>query len=103
VALSERTGAAPAGVLDRVAASLRADAAAAAARDAALAAPRATARLLLALPAAGLVLGRVAGAHPVAVLVGTVPGRWCAGAGLVLAGVGWFWVHVLVKGAEAAR
>jgi len=100
VEVCERTGAPPALVLRRLAAALREDADADDARAAALAAPRATARVLLALPLVGLVLGTLAGAAPLAVLTGTPLGRACAAGGLVLAGAGLLWVRRLVATAR---
>lgn len=78
-------------VLEEVAASLAADAEADAARDAALAGPRATTRVLLWLPAVGVLLGYVLGADPVATAldggVGTV--GVLLGVLLLLAGRAW--------------
>jgi len=100
---SETTGAPAAAVLDRLVTSLLDDASAQDARDAALAGPRATARLLAVLPLAGVLLGVLVGADPVAVLVGTVPGRWCAAVGLAATALGWAWTAALVRAAERAR
>ncbi|MFP5334724.1 MAG: type II secretion protein F [Actinomycetes bacterium] len=94
--VAQRTGAPTADVLLRYAASLRADAAAADAREAALAAPRATARLLVGLPPAGLLLGSAVGADPVSVLLGTPAGRVSAAAGAVFALAGWWWTRRLL-------
>ena len=101
--VAERTGAPVADVLDRLAASLRADADAAAAREAALAAPRATARLLVALPPAGLVLGAAIGADPLTVLTTTAPGRVCAVVGVAATAAGAVWTRALVRAASGGR
>lgn len=100
---SESTGAPAAVVLERLAAALRDEAAATDARDAALAGPRATARLLLALPPLGLAASTALGADPLAVLVGTPAGRWCAALGATSAVAGWAWSAALVRAATRAR
>jgi tight adherence protein B len=101
--VAERTGAPTADVLDRLAAGLRADAQVQDARDAALAAPRATARLLVALPLAGLALGAAVGADPLRVLVATGPGRFCGAAGVACTAAAWAWTRALVRTAEGPR
>lgn len=100
--VAELTGAPTAGVLGRLADALRQDEDAEGSRAAALAGPRATARMLGWLPAAGLGVGQLIGAEPVAVLVGTPLGRVCAVAGAVLAAAGVVWTRRLVRAAEAA-
>lgn len=100
---SEVTGAPAAAVLDGLASALRDEAAATDSRDAALAGPRATARLLLALPPLGLAASTALGADPVAVLVGTAAGRWCAALGAAFALAGWAWTAALVRAAVRAR
>lgn len=97
--VSERTGAPAAQLLRRLAGALREEADARDAREAALAAPRATARLLLALPALGLLLGHALGAAPLLVLVGTAPGRLAGAVGAALALAGWVWTRRLVAAA----
>lgn len=101
VRVHERTGAPVADLLDRAAAGLRADADARLARRSALAAPLATARVLVALPPAGLLLGFAVGADPVAVLTGTAAGRTAALLGLVAAVAGWWWSRRLVRAASS--
>lgn len=101
VRVHERTGAPVADLLDRAATGLRADADARLARRTALAAPVATARVLVALPPAGLLLGVVVGADPVEVLAGTGAGRVAALVGLVAAVAGWWWSRRLVRVASA--
>lgn len=95
----ERTGAPAAQLLHRLAAALRDEADAQDAREAALAAPRATARVLLALPALGLLLGHAVGADPLLVLGGTPLGRLAGLTGALLALVGWWWTRRLVRAA----
>jgi tight adherence protein B len=64
-----------------------------------LAAARMTAALLGALPAVGLVLGQLTGAHPIHVLLHTVPGGACAVMAMTLHVAGAFWVQRIVTGA----
>jgi tight adherence protein B len=101
VRVHERTGAPVADLLDRAASGLRSDADARLARRTALAAPLATARVLVALPPAGLLLGVLVGADPVAVLTGTAAGRAAAAVGLVAALSGWGWSRRLVRAASS--
>ena len=101
-AVGTRSGAPTADVLQRYAEVLRADGDAEDARDAALAAPRATARVLTALPPAGLLLGVLVGADPVGVLLGTTPGRVSAVAGALCALAGWWWTRRLLAAARRA-
>ena len=92
----ERAGAPLAESLEGLAGALRAQEDARRERDTALAAPRATATVMTALPAVGLLLGAVLGADPLAVLAGTAIGR----AVLVLGGALWlagrWWIRRLV-------
>ncbi len=97
VAVHERTGAPVAELLDRAAAGLRADSDAALARRSALAAPLATARVLVALPPLGLLLGLAVGGDPVRVLVTEPVGRGCAVVGTVCAVTAWWWSRALVR------
>lgn len=101
IRVHERTGAPVADLLERAAAGLRADADARLARRSALAAPLATARVLVALPPAGLLLGFAVGADPVAVLTGAGAGRVAALVGLGAAVAGWWWSRRLVRAASA--
>ncbi len=100
--LAQTTGAPLAGLLDSVARTVRAERDDQAALEAALAGPRATARLLLALPVAGVGLGELVGAHPVGVLLTTAPGRACAVGGVVLLIAGRWWMRALVNAVERA-
>ncbi|KZM76189.1 hypothetical protein A0J59_20960 [Cellulosimicrobium sp. I38E] len=100
--LAVEVGAPLAFVLDEVAASVAADAEARAERDAALAGPRATARVLLWLPAVGVLLGYVLGADPLG--TATDGGLGTAGVllGLVLLLAGRTWSARLVERARSA-
>lgn len=93
-------GAELAPVLASCAAGIEEAARAAAERTAAFAGPRATARLLLALPAAGVLLGAVMGADPLRIFTTTLGG----GALLALAGglmlAGRWWIRELIQRAE---
>ena len=100
--VAQRTGAPVADVLGRYAELVQADLDARDAVDVALSAPRATARLLLALPPVGLLLGTAIGADPVAVLLGTPAGRASAAVGagcLLLAAI---WTRHLLRSVRAA-
>lgn len=76
---------------------LRADQAQRRAVDAELAGPRATAGLLAALPAAGLLMAAGLGADPLHVLLGTPLGLVCLVVGLGLDGLGVLWTGRLVR------
>lgn len=102
-ALAEDVGAPLADVLEQLATGLRHEADVDAEVAASLAAPRATARLLAALPLAGVGLGELIGADPVRVLLTTPVGRLSAVAGVALAIVGQLWTRRLVAGALAKR
>jgi tight adherence protein B len=89
--VAEESGAAFAGIVDRLADSLRADEAIRRQTAASLAGARATARLLAVLPFFGAALGYALGADPIAFLTGT-PVGWVAltaGLGLSVAGLAW--------------
>jgi tight adherence protein B len=100
--LARRTGAPLADLLGSVCASVRADREDHAFLEAAVAGPRATVRLLLALPLAGVGLGQLVGARPLHVLFGTGAGRVCGGAGALLLVIGLVWMHALVSSVETA-
>lgn len=97
------TGAPTAGVLRALARALEAEHEQDDATAAAMAGPRASALVLAGLPLAGLGLGALMGVDPLAVLVGTVAGRWCAVVGLGCAGGGWWWTSRLVAAAGRVR
>lgn len=96
------TGAGLAAAVDRLAASLRAEAAGRREIEAQLSAPRATARLLAGLPVVGLVAGTVLGADPLAVLLGPSWGRGCLAAGCAMALLGMWWVDRIATVADVS-
>jgi tight adherence protein B len=67
-----------------------------------LAEPRATALVLAALPALGLMLGSALGADPLHWLLGSTPGRLVLTAGLVLEAFGAWWSWRITASLEAA-
>jgi tight adherence protein B len=73
------------------------------ARDSAYAGPLATARLLLALPPAGIALGMLLGADPLATLTGSTAGLLLLVAGLALTALGWWWMRRLTRQAAGHR
>lgn len=89
-------------VLEAVSDTLAAQAEAAAEREAALAGPRATARVLLWLPAAGALLGWALGADPWAAATDRGLGSAAVGGGLVLLAAGRWWTGRLVEAARQA-
>ncbi|HET6816681.1 MAG TPA: type II secretion system F family protein [Mycobacteriales bacterium] len=95
--VTEQAGGAVAEVLDRLGATLDADAADRRAFDAALAGPRASMTLLAGLPVLGLLMGQSVGAHPLRLLLHQ-PVGWAllTGAGLLEA-VGVLWSRRLVR------
>jgi tight adherence protein B len=99
--VSARSGAGLAAVLDRIAASLRADEEAHAEVVAALGPPRATAKLLASLPLVGLVLGTAMGVDPLGFLLTTGVGIACLLAGVALAITGLWWVQRLADAVES--
>lgn len=94
-----RTGAPAAGVLTSLAGALRDLHDADLARRSAFAGPRATARILLVLPLAGIGLGMLIGVDPLGVLVGTSQGRVLLVVGVALTAAGWWWMHRLLSSA----
>lgn len=100
--LAAEVGAPLASVLDEVAASVAADAEARAERDAALAGPRATARVLLWLPAVGVLLGYVLGADPLGTATDGGLGTVGVLLGLLLLLAGRTWSARLVERARSA-
>lgn len=83
--------------LDRVAQSLRAERDQRAELRSQLAGPRATALVLAALPAAGLLLGAAMGARPLQVLLHTPSGLLCLAAGVGLEAAGLLWTSAIVR------
>jgi tight adherence protein B len=98
--VAERSGAGLTVVLERMSDALRAEDAVRREVDAALAPPRATARLLAALPAFGLLLGIGMGGDPVGFLFGTPLGAGCLMVGLAFALTGVWWVDRLARAAQ---
>ncbi len=94
-------GAGLAAGLDRLDAALRAERDQRADLRAQLAGARATALLLAALPALGLLLGSAMGADPLRVLLHSGAGLGCLVAGAVFEGAGIWWAGRIVRGAEA--
>ncbi len=100
--LAVEVGAPLASVLDEVAASVAADGEARAERDAALAGPRTTARILLWLPAVGVLLGYVLGADPLGTATDGGIGSVGVLLGVLLLLAGRAWTGRLVEQARAA-
>ncbi|MFI7043642.1 type II secretion system F family protein [Streptosporangium sandarakinum] len=98
--VSATAGAGLSVLVDRVTASLREAQAHRQEVAAQLAGPRATARLLAALPALGLVMATVLGMRPLHFLFGGPAGFCCLLAGLALDGCGLWWTHRLAARAE---
>ncbi len=98
--ISDRAGSSQADILDKIGESLRDERDLAREIAAGLAPSRATARLLAALPALGLLLGSGVRGDSLHVLVGTTIGALCLAAGVVLAIVGIGWVEHLATNAE---
>jgi tight adherence protein B len=93
-------GAGLAAGLERLETALRAERDQRAEVRAQLAGARATAAMLAALPALGLLLGTALGADPLHVLLHTGAGLGCLLVGGVLEAVGLWWVLWIVRGAE---
>lgn len=98
--LAHQLGSPLADMLDGCAASLTLADAGDAARRAALAGPVASAKLLAALPALGLLLGAAIGADPLGQLLGGGLGSLVGAGGLLLYGVGLRWTAALVHRAR---
>jgi tight adherence protein B len=98
--VAERSGAGLTVVLERMADALRAEDAVRREVEAALGPPRATARLLAALPAFGLLLGIGLGGDPLGFLLRTPLGVGCLTVGLAFAMTGVWWVDRLAVAAQ---
>lgn len=98
--VAEQSGAAFAGVAERVADALRGDELVRRQVSAGLAGARATARLLAGLPVLGLGLGYAVGADPLRFLGGTPIGWLCLILGILLAATGLAWVERLADSCE---
>jgi tight adherence protein B len=86
-------GAGLAAVVERVGSALRTAQAHRQEVAAQLAGPRATARMLAALPALGLLMGAALGMRPLDFLLGGVPGLLCLTSGIALDACGLWWTH----------
>jgi len=95
-------GAPLAAVLDRIRQACETAADVDAERAAALAGPRASGRLLGWLPVGGVLVAAGLGADPIGSAIGGGAGTVAAVAGLVLLGLGRWWLWALVAGAERA-
>ena len=102
-AVSERSGAPAAAVLDRVEQDLRARAAQHREIAAQLAGARSTAGLLAILPLLGIGLGAAMGARPLAVLLGQPRGQLALVVGVALEALGVLWTARIVAGAQGPR
>jgi tight adherence protein B len=89
--VTEQSGAAFATLTERLANALRADEAVHRQLEASLAGARSTARILAALPFAGIALGYLLGADPLTFLTTTPPGWLCLAIGLALTAAGLHW------------
>lgn len=96
-ALSERTGAPLARLLDRAAASFEDDAQVHSAVKAAVAGPRLTQLLLTALPLGGLLLGQLMGSGGIMVFVTSAWGPLCLVVGLILLALGYLWSARMIR------
>ncbi|WP_445338146.1 type II secretion system F family protein [Clavibacter sp. CFBP 8614] len=97
--VADRTGAPLAAALTRLADALVAVGRVRRDAGTALAGPVATARTVLLLPAAGLLLAAGLGFDPLRILFTTVPGAACLVVGVSLVVVGWRWNGKLVRAA----
>ncbi len=102
-AVSERSGAPAAAVLDRVEQDLRAREAQHREIAAQLAGARSTAGLLAILPVLGIGLGAAMGARPLTVLLGDARGQLALVVGVVLEALGVLWTARIVSAAQGPR
>jgi tight adherence protein B len=100
--LAELTGCRLADPVDRVMSAHRVEERLRRELAAQLAGPTATARLLTALPAAGVAMGAALGTDPVGFLLGSGAGRACLVGGLTLLVLGARWTHAMTRAAGAA-
>lgn len=100
--VAHRSGAGLAAALTLAARQIREDRVAAQVVATELASATATARLLAALPAGVLLIGRGAGGDPAGFLLGTTPGLICLGSGLGLVWAGLFWMQRIADGIRRA-
>lgn len=102
-AVSERSGAPAAAVLDRVEQDLRARQQQRREVAAALAGARSTGTLLAVLPLLGIGLGAGMGAHPITVLLGQPRGQVALMLGIALEALGVLWTSRIIASAEDSR
>ncbi|HEY6745482.1 MAG TPA: type II secretion system F family protein [Mycobacteriales bacterium] len=102
-AVSERSGAPAAAVLDRVEQDLRARQAQHREIAAQLAGARSTAGLLAILPVLGIGLGAAMGARPLAVLLSEPRGQLALLVGVAMEALGVLWTARIVAGAQGPR
>jgi tight adherence protein B len=101
--VADRSGAAFATIVERLADSLRADESLRRQVSAGLAGTRSTARLLAGLPLFATAVGYGIGADPVTFLIGSPMGWACLFIGLALAVAGLAWVERLAEACEGDR
>jgi tight adherence protein B len=102
-AVSERSGAPAAAVLDRVEQDLRARQDQRREVASALAGARSTGTLLAVLPLLGIGLGAGMGAHPITVLLAQPRGQVALVTGVVLEALGVLWTSRIIASAEESR
>ncbi|QCR18569.1 pilus assembly protein TadB [Agrococcus sp. SGAir0287] len=95
--VAAEAGAPVAGVLARLASTLRDRAAALRAVDVALAAPRSTAKVVAVLPLVGIAFGMLLGLDPVGALLGSPVGLVALATGLALGATAWAWTRRIVR------
>ena len=100
--VADDTGAGLAEALDRIGDAMRHEYEVAAEVHGQLSSVRATAVVLLTLPAVAVAMGHVLGAHPLSVLFGSVLGVACLGVGALFGIVGWWWLTRQVEGVREA-
>lgn len=98
--VADRSGAPLAGVLDRLAASVRDDLEILREVQSGIAPARASGRLMAVLPLVGLVLGSGMGADPLRFITGSVVGAACVAVGAALACLGVVWIDRVARRAE---
>jgi len=101
--VARAAGAPVAGVLARLASTLRDRAAGLRAVDVALAAPRSTAKVVAVLPLVGIAFGMLLGLDPVGALLGSPVGLAALVVGLALAAAAWAWTRRIVRAASAGE